>query len=117
MELFRALGSLVETPTPETASVAALLDLGEEQVLADGELQAVEGAVFWIEKEDVGIGDERNLQPAGGIDDFPFGSHPATRPDEKQARESTFDPRDGEQALRGQRIIGEKVKPFGRIPQ
>jgi TorA maturation chaperone TorD len=28
MELFRALGSLVETPTPETASVAALLDLG-----------------------------------------------------------------------------------------
>lgn len=28
MELFRALGSLVETPTPETASVAALLELG-----------------------------------------------------------------------------------------
>lgn len=28
MELFRALGSLVESPTQETASVAALLDLG-----------------------------------------------------------------------------------------
>src|SRR2546422_682214 len=84
------------------------LDVGNELVCPDRHLKGMKRPVLGVEKDDVRIGDQGNVESARSFGHFPLGSHALPGADEEEAGGFSVEARKGKDLLQGGWIVGEE---------